>query len=97
MKSGSLILTQLNVSIVWFHTTSLLTSVHTVYGTEEYVGAAIKESGLSRSELFVTTKYSGLKSEDESINDSLNKVCCSTPTTESYVELLALIARSGCC
>ncbi|KIP10201.1 hypothetical protein PHLGIDRAFT_101545 [Phlebiopsis gigantea 11061_1 CR5-6] len=44
------------------------------YGTEQFVGAAIKESGLSRSELFITTKYSGLKTPEESIDDSLSKL-----------------------
>jgi len=47
------------------------------YETEEYVGKAIKESGLARSELFVTTKYFGLGKSttvDESIQESLSKL-----------------------
>ena len=46
-----------------------------VYGTEEYVGAAIKESGLARSDLFITTKYSGIGTAPEGIQASLDKVC----------------------
>ena len=45
-----------------------------VYRTEQYVGRAIKDSGLSRSELFITTKYSGIGTVRFALTDSLNKV-----------------------
>ncbi|EKM51540.1 uncharacterized protein PHACADRAFT_261742 [Phanerochaete carnosa HHB-10118-sp] len=44
------------------------------YGTEGNVGAAIKESGLARSELFITTKYSGTGTAPEAIQASLEKL-----------------------
>ena len=47
-----------------------------VYYNEEEVGQAIKESGLARSELWVTTKWSGVedKSPGQSIDESLEKL-----------------------
>jgi len=44
------------------------------YGTEQFVGAAIKESGLARSELFITTKYSGVGTAPDAIQTSLEKL-----------------------
>jgi hypothetical protein len=48
----------------------------TVYRNEEEVGQAIKESGLSRKELWVTTKWSGVdgKGPKQSCKESLEKV-----------------------
>lgn len=45
-----------------------------MYGNEQAVAAAIRESGLDRSELFITTKYDGGSVEDR-LRESLNKVC----------------------
>jgi diketogulonate reductase-like aldo/keto reductase len=45
-----------------------------IYKNEESVGKAIKESGLSRDELYVTTKYDGGDIQ-EAIRASLKKVC----------------------
>ena len=44
-----------------------------MYGNEQAVATAIRESGLDRSELFVTTKYDG-GSVGDRIRESLNKV-----------------------
>ena len=48
------------------------------YGTEEAVGQAIKASGLSRDELWITTKWSGLgaggKGVRQSCEESLGKM-----------------------
>jgi diketogulonate reductase-like aldo/keto reductase len=44
------------------------------YRTETYVGLAIKESGLPRSSLYITTKYSSGKSPRQAIKQSLNKL-----------------------
>ena len=50
-----------------------------LYGNEKEVGIAIKESGLSRENIFITTKYSHIHhvSTDipASIKDSLKFVC----------------------
>ncbi|WWC70725.1 uncharacterized protein I206_104676 [Kwoniella pini CBS 10737] len=43
-----------------------------IYKSENAVGQAIKESGIPRKELWITTKWSGLKNAKESIKDSLN-------------------------
>ncbi|KAG1818467.1 NADP-dependent oxidoreductase domain-containing protein [Suillus subaureus] len=51
------------------------------YQTETYVGLAIKESGLPRSSLYITTKYSFGASPREAIQQSLNKIGL------SYVDL----------
>ncbi|KAG2748989.1 Aldo/keto reductase [Suillus brevipes Sb2] len=51
------------------------------YQTEAYVGLAIKESGLSRSSLYITTKYSIHGSPRQAIQQSLNKIGL------SYVDL----------
>ena len=53
-------------------------SVTAVYGNEEFVGTAIRESGLDRSELYITTKYDGGDIQ-ESIRSSLDKVCLCSP------------------
>ena len=45
-----------------------------VYRNEQAVATAIRESGLDRSELFITTKYDDGIVEDR-IRESLNKVC----------------------
>jgi len=47
-----------------------------MYLNEAEAGQAIRESGLSRTDIFVTTKYSGLGGLDieTSIQDSLRKV-----------------------
>jgi diketogulonate reductase-like aldo/keto reductase len=49
------------------------------YRNEAEAGKAIKESGLAREDIFVTTKYSGLGGLDieTSIQDSLSKVSLS--------------------
>ncbi|KAJ3988090.1 Aldo/keto reductase [Lentinula detonsa] len=44
------------------------------YQTEKYVGRAIKESGLARSELFVTTKYFQGVSVEKSVRKSLTNL-----------------------
>ncbi|KAE9408810.1 Aldo/keto reductase, partial [Gymnopus androsaceus JB14] len=44
------------------------------YETEEYVGKAIKESGLAREELFVTTKYSQDTGVQKSVRKSLSNL-----------------------
>ncbi|GJJ12763.1 hypothetical protein Clacol_007008 [Clathrus columnatus] len=42
------------------------------YGNEAETGQALKENGLPRSSVWITTKFSGRKSVEESIKDSLN-------------------------
>ncbi|KAG1766196.1 NADP-dependent oxidoreductase domain-containing protein [Suillus occidentalis] len=44
------------------------------YQTETYVGLAIKESGLPRSSLYITTKYSSTGTPQQAIQQSLNKI-----------------------
>lgn len=44
------------------------------YGTEDSVGRAIHDSALDRSELYITTKWSGLSTIPEAIDNSLSKV-----------------------
>jgi len=46
------------------------------YRNEEEAGKAVRESGLARNEIFITTKYSGLNGLDieSSIQDSLKKL-----------------------
>ena len=46
------------------------------YRNEEEAGIAVRESGLARNEIFITTKYSGLNGLDieTSIQNSLKKV-----------------------
>ena len=45
-----------------------------MYGNEDEVGNAIRESGLSRSQIYVTTKFSGYDTLEGSVNTSLKKV-----------------------
>ena len=47
-----------------------------VYRNEEEAGKAVRESGLARNEIFITTKYSGLNGLDieTSIQNSLKNV-----------------------
>ncbi|KAI0685801.1 NADP-dependent oxidoreductase domain-containing protein [Cytidiella melzeri] len=44
------------------------------YRTEQHVGKAVQESGLSRSDLFITTKYSGLGTARWAITGSLDNI-----------------------
>lgn len=44
------------------------------YANEDSVGAAIRSSGLSRSDLFITTKWSGISSIEDAIQNSLAKL-----------------------
>ncbi|KAF9445385.1 2,5-diketo-D-gluconic acid reductase, partial [Macrolepiota fuliginosa MF-IS2] len=44
------------------------------YGNEESVGIAIRESGLSRSDIFVNTKWAGSPNVRESLEISLSKL-----------------------
>ena len=47
-----------------------------VYHIEEFVGKALKEEALKRDELYITTKFAGLKGPvRESMITSLKKVC----------------------
>ena len=48
--------------------------VSVVYANEESVGTAIRESGLARRDLFITTKYDGGEVLD-AVHASLRKVC----------------------
>ncbi|WWC91507.1 uncharacterized protein L201_006453 [Kwoniella dendrophila CBS 6074] len=45
-----------------------------MYKSEGAVGEAIKQSGISRSDIWITTKWSGVKSAQESIHDSLEQL-----------------------
>jgi len=44
------------------------------YRTESYIGAAIRESGLARSDFFITSKFSGLGTVEQAIQDSLRNI-----------------------
>lgn len=59
-----------------FFTSTKILTTRIVYYNEEEVGQAIKESGLSRNELWVTTKWSGIdeKGARQSIGESLEKL-----------------------
>jgi diketogulonate reductase-like aldo/keto reductase len=48
-----------------------------MYGNEEEVGRALRESGLARKDVYITTKYSGTHGLDieTSIHNSLKMVC----------------------
>lgn len=45
-----------------------------VYENEQYVGAAIRESGLARQDIWITSKYNGGNVLD-SVQTSLREVC----------------------
>ena len=58
-----------------FHKPVILIRVPaSVYKTEPYVGRALRECGLSRSEFFITTKWSGSTSIEQAIQNSLDSV-----------------------
>jgi len=65
------------------------------YQTETYVGLAIKESGLPRSSLYITTKYSSGKSPRQSIQQSLNKVRPHIWLTSCSMDLIVYSLRSA--
>jgi len=44
------------------------------YRTEPFIGDAIRESALDRSDFFITTKYSGIGTAQQAIQDSLNNL-----------------------
>lgn len=54
--------------------TTLHSDTAQAYGNEEEAGKALKESGLSRADVYITTKFSGRADIPTSIQDSLNNV-----------------------
>lgn len=52
------------------------------YRTEDSVGRAIRETALDRSELYITTKWSGLTTVPEAIQTSLEEV---RPSLHAYL------------
>ena len=55
------------------HITTLADTAQT-YRNEAEAGQALRESGVPRTEMYITTKYSGLKDLESSIQDSLDNV-----------------------
>jgi hypothetical protein len=55
---------------------TVVTDTAQVYRNEEEVGRALRESGLAREDVYITTKYWGINGMDigTSIHDSLKKV-----------------------
>ncbi len=76
LRTGSPTLTRLLVSrrVIFAHKADEKTadSVKTTK-TEKYVGIAIREEGLKRSDLYITTKYGG-GTIRQSMEDSLSEV-----------------------
>jgi len=67
----------------------------TGYQTESYVGLAIKESGLPRSSLYITSKYSGIGTSQQAIQQSLDKVVSSlTSYSTEYSNMFLKIGVS---
>lgn len=61
-----------------------------VYANEQYVGAAIRESGLPRQDVWITTKYNG-GDMLEAVHTSLRKVRLSAvQSTHIYLSLPTL-------
>jgi diketogulonate reductase-like aldo/keto reductase len=58
------------------------------------VGLAIKETGLPRSSLYITTKYSGTGTSQEAIQQSLNKVS-SRISPASYHTVTYMLVEIG--
>ena len=58
------------------------------YGNESEAGAAIRQSGLKREQIFITTKFSGSAGKDveDSINDSLKNVSFKELVTSSDLD-----------
>jgi len=70
--------------------------ISTVYRNEESVGIAIRQSGLSRSEIFVTTKWSGADTDiQRSLETSLAKVGETKRYTAIYHIILMTAFSSG--
>ena len=66
-----------------------------MYGNEEEAGKAVRESGLARKEVFITTKYSGMNGLDieTSIHNSLKKVRYTTPSQPIAIGTFTTRAR----
>lgn len=60
------------------------------YENEDVVGEAIKESGLDRSDLFITTKYFAKNSYDENLQSVLESVEKVDPGEKGYVDLFLI-------
>jgi len=65
------------------------------YETESYVGLAIKESGLPRSSLYITSKYSGSGAPQEAIRQSLDKVIILSSLTSYCTESSNIFLEIG--
>ena len=64
------------------------------YANEEEAGIAIRESGLARNDIFVTTKYSGIGFDIEtSVQNSLNNVIRAIFVGVLIAQHLSLVAR----
>ena len=59
---------------LWTCLLTMVTNWSADYRTEQYVGIALRESGLARSDFFITTKFSGGGEAPDAINDSIEKV-----------------------
>lgn len=68
-----------------------LTDTAQVYRNEEEVGKALRESGLARKDVYITTKYWGLNGLDiqTSIHNSLKMVGCAQ-TPHLHLQLLMI-------
>jgi hypothetical protein len=78
-----------SVYLFALHSFALKYTIHKAYENEESVGKGIRESGLKREELYVTTKYQ--KGDIQSaVRNSLAKV--SFPFSHTMIPLLM---RSG--
>ena len=73
-RQASRILTPHNVRIITSAPARLTPTSLPVYRTEAFVGQAIKESGLARSDIFITSKFSGIGTVEQAIQDSLRNV-----------------------
>lgn len=76
----------------WFSSDDRLTQM-SAYGTEREIGIAMKESGIPRSEFFLTTKLQGLVDAEKALEASLEKL--QTDYVDLYVFILSKYVRVG--
>jgi hypothetical protein len=69
-----------------------------MYRNEEEVGRALRESGLARRDVYITTKYSGLHGLDieTSIHNSLKMVCTPTPSPPPLLLMMGIENVDDC-
>jgi diketogulonate reductase-like aldo/keto reductase len=72
---------------------TLISFLQAIYGNEESVGAALVESGLARTDFYLTTKYDGGDIQ-KAVRDSLDKASPRRSLVSRSLLTVSFVAQS---